>query len=147
MAVTALLDVNVLIALAWPNHLHHQAVRSWFKLQQQAGWATCPLTEAGFVRVSCNPSAVHHSVTPRDAIALLERLTRLERHRFWPLERSIVELEPEIVDRIQGYRQVTDALLLSVAMQHGGQLATLDGRLARNHPSAYDGSVLLIPIE
>ena len=90
MAVTALLDVNALIVLAWPNHLHHHAVRSWFKLQKRAGRATRPLTEAGFVRVSCNPSAVHHSVTPRDAIALLERLTRLERHLFWPLEQSIV---------------------------------------------------------
>ena len=147
MAVTALLDVNVLIALGWSNHLHHHLVRSCFKLQRRAGWATCPLTEAGFVRVACNPSAAHYSVTPRDAIALLVRLTRLERHRFWPLERSMVDLEPEIVDRIEGYRQVRDGLLLSVAMQHGGQLATLDERLARIHPSASDGSVSLIPIE
>ena len=82
MAVTALLDVNVLVALAWPNHLRHHAVRWWFNQQRLAGWATCPLTEAGFVRVSCNPSAVHHSVTPRDAIALLQRLRALETHCF-----------------------------------------------------------------
>ena len=85
-------------------------------------------------------------MTRRDAIAVLQRLRGLATHRFWPLERSIVSLEPEIVDRIQGYRQVTDALLLSVAMQHAGRLATLDGRLARNYPSADNDPVILIPI-
>ena len=70
-------DVNVLIALAWPNHVHHAAAWVWFKANRKQGWATCPLTEAGFVRVSCNPSVVRHTVTPLDAIAVLERLTQL----------------------------------------------------------------------
>ena len=146
MAVTALLDVNVLVALAWPNHVHHYAARSWFAECRPSGWATCPITEAGFVRVSCNPSAVQHTVSPRDAIALLQRLRRLESHSFWTVDRSMVALQPEIVDRIQGYRQITDAVLLSVAIRHGGQLATLDGRLARLHPEGGNGSVCVIAV-
>ena len=120
-------DVNVLIALAWPNHVHHTAAWEWFKAHQEEGWATCSLTEAGFVRVSCNPSVVRHTVTPLDAIAVLERLTKSGSHTFWPLDRSIVHLPASIGARLQGYRQITDAVLLAVAMQRNGQLATLDG--------------------
>ena len=127
--MTALPDVNVLIALAWPNHVHHAAARRWFEACRRDGWATCPLTEAGFVRVSCNPSVVRHTVTPLDAIGVLERLTRLESHIFWPLDQSIIHLPETIGVRIQGYRQISDAVLLAAAMQRNGQLATLDGGL------------------
>ena len=124
--MTALLDVNVLIALAWPNHVHHAAARAWFEERRGGGWATCPLTEAGFVRVSCNPSVVRHSVTPLDAIGVLGRLIQLGSHTFWPLERSLLHLPESIGSRLQGYRQITDAVLLAAAMQRKGQLATLD---------------------
>ena len=120
-------DVNVLIALAWPNHVHHAAAWAWFDAHRQEGWATCLLTEAGFVRVSCNPAVVRHTVTPLDAIAVLEKLTQLGSHTFWPLDRSIVHLPESIGARLQGYRQITDAVLLAAAMQRDGQLATLDG--------------------
>ena len=146
MAVTALLDVNVLIALAWPNHVHHDAARSWFTERRRSGWATCPLTEAGFVRVSCNPPAVRRTVTPREAIALLRRLRRLEAHSFWPLERSMVDLPNEILARIQGYRQITDAVLLAAAMRRGGELATFDTGLASLVTASGRRSVCLIPI-
>ena len=127
----ALLDVNVLIALAWSNHVHHEAAHAWFVQRSQSGWATCLLTEAGFVRVSCNPKAVQHKVTPNDAIALLEQLKRVGSHSFWPLDRSISELPGEIVDRLQGYRQITDAVLVAVAMQRAGEIATFDAGLSQ----------------
>ena len=146
MAITALLDVNVLIALAWPNHVHHVAARAWFEERRQDGWATCPLTEAGFVRVSCNPSAVRHAVTPLDAIAVLEKLTRLGSHAFWPLNRSIVELPEAVGARIQGYRQITDAVLLAAAMQRNGQLATLDGGLERLVDESERAFLCVIPV-
>ena len=79
MAVTRLLDVNVLIALTWSHRVHHDAARSWFARVRGNGPATCPMTEAGFVRVvACNPSAVRQSVTVLDATSLLDRLRRLE---------------------------------------------------------------------
>ena len=129
--MTALLDVNVLIALAWPNHVHHGATRRWFTVHGGDRWAICPLTEAGFVRVSCNPSAVRHTVTPGETIALLHRPRQLESHTFWPLDGSIVDLPQQIVSRLQGYRQITDTVLLAAAIQRGGVLATLDSGLAR----------------
>ena len=147
MAVTALLDVNVLIALTWPNHVHHHAVRHWFReWGTKNGWSSCPLSEAGFVRVSCNPSVVKQAVTPFDAISILRQLRQSGSHSFWPLKHSMVDLDPGIVDRLQGYRKVTDALLISVALRQGGCLATLDSRLAQLHPPDKPNVVLLIPV-
>lgn len=144
--MTRLLDVNALVALAWPNHVHHHAVQSWFSEARISGWSTCPLTEAGFVRVSCNPSAVKQSVTPSEAIAFLERLRRLESHFFWNMDRSITALPREILARIQGYRQITDAVLLALTAQHGGQLATLDAGLSSLVAKDELRSICTIPV-
>jgi len=144
--MTRLLDVNALVALAWPNHVHHDAVQSWFAAARKSGWATCPLTEAGFVRVSCNPSAVKQSVTPSEAIVLLGKLGRLESHAFWSMDRSVTALPPEILARIQGYRQITDAVLLALAAERGGQLATLDAGLASLVSKAQRSSICAIPV-
>ena len=141
-----LLDVNVLIALAWPNHVHHGAARSWFARLRGTGWATCAMTEAGFVRVSCNPSAVKQSVTPTDAIALLSHLRQLESHTYWAMDRSITALPSAILARIQGYRQITDAMLLALAMQYGGQLATFDAGLADLLATEARRSICTIPV-
>jgi len=144
--VTALLDVNALIALAWPNHVHHEAARRWFTAHRRDGWATCVLTEAGFVRVSCNPAAVRHTVTPGEAIALLRRLRQLESHAFWPLDRSLTDLPQQLAGRLQGYRQITDAVLLAAAMQRGATLATLDSGLARLVDAPQRRVVQVIPV-
>ncbi len=144
--MTALLDINVLVALAWPNHVHHQAVLSWFREQRNAGWATCTLTEAGFVRVSCNPSAVRHAVTPVDAIALLGELRRRGTHEFWPLDRSLVDLPEAVTARLQGYRQITDAVLLAAAIQRNGILASLDAGLAQLVGTSERSALHVIPV-
>jgi len=144
--MTVLLDVNVLIALAWPNHVHHVAARSWFAARRGTGWATCPLTEAGFIRVSCNPAAVRRPVTPADAITVLRKLRRLDKHSFWPLDRSVVELPDEIVARILGYRQITDAVLLATAIQRGGELATFDAGIPHLVAGSGRGAVCVIPV-
>ncbi|MDE0448761.1 MAG: hypothetical protein OXH96_19020 [Spirochaetaceae bacterium] len=142
----ALPDVNTLIALAWPNHVHHHAARTWFAATRAAGWATCAITEAGFVRVSCNRSAVGHEVTPLDALALLRRLRRRGAHTFWVQDRSITSFPDEILTRIQGYRQITDAVLVALAMQHAGRLATFDGGIKSLLPKTRQPSVHVIPV-
>jgi len=128
--VTFVLDVNVLVALAWPNHVHHEAARRWFEGNASPGWATCPLTESGFVRVSSNP-VVPHAVTPSEALALLGRLRELEGHTF--LDDGVSLAASPHVDRgrIVSHRQVTDAHLLAVARRHRARLATLDRGLQR----------------
>ena len=128
--MTRLLDVNVLFALTWRHHVHHNAAKSWFAGVRGNGSATCPMTDAGFVRVSCNPSVVKQSVTVLDAISLLDCLRRLESHVFWAMEHSIAALPPGILSCIQGYRQITDPVLLGLAAQRGGRLATFQTGMA-----------------
>lgn len=119
-----LLDVNVLVALAWPSHLHHRIVVDWFTAEAE-DWATCPITQSGFVRVSSNPAIVDPAVTPAAAVALLRRLTTMKRHQFWAddLDFTAHELPFEFV---MGHRQVTDAYLLGLAIARDGRLVTLD---------------------
>lgn len=70
----ALLDVNVLVALAWESHVHHVAATTWFDEFAVAGWSTCPITESGFVRVSANPRALPVAVSIKDALVVLAAL-------------------------------------------------------------------------
>lgn len=142
----ALLDVNVLVALAWPSHVHHDAAHAWFSGQRTIGWATCPITEAGFVRISSNPAVVRQTVSPGEAVALLRSLKRQESHSFWSRGISMCDLQDDILERIQGYRQVTDALLLATAIQNQGQLATLDNGLTRLTTDGNSESVCIIPV-
>ena len=144
--MTWLPDVNVLIALAWGNHVHHEAATSWFSEVRRDGWATCAVTEIGFVRVSCIPSVVDRKVTASEAVDTLARLCREETHSFWSMNQSVTELPSEILARIQGYRQITDAALVELARRHRGRLATLDAGLARVQPAGHRESVLLIPV-
>lgn len=143
--MTPLLDVNVLVALAWPNHVHHDTARQWFGRHRSSGWATCPLTESGFVRVSSNP-VLPHAVTPVEAISVLQRLRDLPGHEFWTDDVTLVTSEHVDGTRIATYRQVTDAHLLALARRRGGQLATLDTGIQRVFSRGRtDRSVVTIP--
>ena len=136
-----LLDVNVLIALAWPSHLHHRAAQAWFARHAARGWATCPLTQCAFVRISSNPRIVAEAVTPKEALALLERITALKHHVFWADDRPVFEAGDGLL--LVGHRQVTDAYLLGLARRRGGRLVTLDRGVGALLPAG-DGSRDLI---
>lgn len=136
--------MNALVALAWPNHVHHGRAQRWFAGARAAGWATCPLTESGFVRVSSNTRAIPDARTPGEAIDLLGKLRRLGEHTFWHDDVSPVHDAAGIFPRVVGYRQVTDAHLLSLATARGGVLATFDPGLP-DLAGEHAGSVELIP--
>jgi uncharacterized protein len=125
----ALLDVNVLIALAWANHMHHAAAHSWMMQNRHRGWATCPTTQAGFVRVSCIHSAVQRVVAVRDAMNILERNISLDTHHFWPETTTLPAMVPALRARIMGPKQLSDAILLNLAVHNKGVLATFDKRI------------------
>lgn len=125
-----LLDVNVLIALTWPTHVHHAQARQWFDRNSRSGWATCPITQLGFVRVSSNAKIIRDAVSPREAVAMLERLLGLPGHAFWPDELTLESSGPFASLSLVGHRQVTDAYLLSLVQHHDGKLATLDRGIA-----------------
>ena len=121
----ALLDVNFLIALAWPNHLHHAAARRWFDTSSSSGWATTPVTELGFVRISSNRRVIPNAATPGSALDILRELCRLPGHEFWPDDTRLTK--PRFaIDRMGSHRQATDLHLAGLAARRNGRLLTFD---------------------
>jgi toxin-antitoxin system PIN domain toxin len=120
-----LLDVNVLLALLDADHVEHARARGWLEGVLDVGWASCPITQNGFVRIISQPR-YPSPVPPAEAIDLLEQATATSWHEFWPCDVSL--LDHRIVDRtrVHGARQVTDAYLLALAAAHGGRFATFD---------------------
>ncbi len=123
----ALLDVNALVALAWDSHVHHQAVRTWFAANSADGWATCPVTESGFVRVSSNPKVLPSFIAVEAARGVLSALRDVGGHRF--LVNDVSLTDPDVPAMV-GHRQVTDAQLLTLARRHGTRLVTFDAGIA-----------------
>ena len=124
---TALLDVNVLIALLWPAHEHYDAAHDWFAARRpRSKWATCPLTQMAFVRIVSNPAFSPDALAPAEAMAVLERNLEHPMHEFWPDAIGLVEATGAVLPRLQGYRQITDAYLLGLALWRHGALASFD---------------------
>lgn len=118
-----LLDVNALVALAWDSHIHHVPARAWFTTNGTHGWATCPLTESGFIRVSSNPTVLPTPIGIEDARRVLALLRAAGRHRFLL---DNVSMTDEDVPTLLGHRQVSDAHLLTLARRHRMRLVTFD---------------------
>ena len=121
----ALLDVNVLVALADARHVHHELVHRWFARQVRHGWATCPLTQNGLVRIISDPRYAGAGLILASALTYLQDFTRARGHTFWPDDVSLTETRFNH-RAFQGHRQLTDIYLLGLAEQHDGLLATLD---------------------
>lgn len=125
----ALLDVNVLLALLDSDHVDHVRAQEWAEVNLAAGWASCTLTENGFVRIISTPR-YPHAISTSAAIELLVAAATTDLHTRWPSEVSL--LDASVVDRsrLHGPGQVTDAYLLALAVHHGGRLVTFDRRIS-----------------
>lgn len=122
-----LLDVNALVAAVWDSHVHHDQMVRWFREHGTEGWATCPVTESGFVRVSSNPKVLPAPVAVRDARRVLGILRDRPSHVF--VHDDVSMTDPDVPELV-GHRQVTDAHLLVLARRHGRPLLTFDRGLA-----------------
>jgi toxin-antitoxin system PIN domain toxin len=124
----ALLDVNVLLALFDSDHVDHERARRWLGDEIGGGWASCAITQNGFVRIVSQPQ--YPSPVPvTEAAARLLRATGSEHHAFWPCDLSLLDGDRIDRSRVHGPRQVTDVYLLSLAVHHGGRFVTFDGRI------------------
>ncbi len=123
-----LLDTNALVALAWPNHQSHGLVVTRLEREPVAPWATCALTQLGFVRLSSNPSVIGRRKTPAESVAMLAALTQDGQHRYLELLPSLPSVRDHF-HRLMGHNQVTDAYLLALAATNSAILLTLDRRI------------------
>jgi toxin-antitoxin system PIN domain toxin len=123
----ALFDVNVVIALFDSNHVFHERAHIWFADNGENGWASCPLTENGVIRVMSNPNySKQIQLTSSDLIGRLSLFTKQTDHEFWSDDISIRDDEYFAIERIHGTKQLTDIYLLALAKRHGGRLVTFD---------------------
>ena len=121
----ALLDVNVLIELLDADHSLHARATPWFASHARSGWASCPITQNGCIRIMSHPS-YPNAVSVR---AVIERLTQASAsafHEFWPDDLSLLDAKVADSARIHGPRQLTDIYLLALAVRHNGQFVTFD---------------------
>lgn len=130
-AKPGLLDINVLIALMDPAHQFHARAHTWFKAHRKRGWATCPISENGCLRIMSNPGYPFPGLTVERVRGILTELVRVEGHRFWP--DSVSFLEPKRFDLTQASsKHLTDVYLLRLAISNGGCLITFDGKIPRH---------------
>ena len=123
----ALLDVTVLLALFDESHVAHLRSRTWFEENESSGWASCAVTQDGFLRVISQPS-YPASASPQAAFELLDGAARSPRHRFWTCSLSMLDRTAIDRSRVLSSRQITDVFLLALAAE-SGRLVTLDRRI------------------
>lgn len=137
--MTALLDVNVLVALFDPDHVLHRTAHAWFSRDRERGWATCPLTENGLVRILSNPGYSGRRTTIPDAVARLATFRASGGHEFWPDTVTLCAESSFAFSHVRGHRQLTDVYLLALAVENGGRLATFDRHI---QPAAVAGATM-----
>ena len=125
----ALLDVNVLIALLDADHSLHARATQWFASHARSGWATCPITQNGCVRIMSHPG-YPNTVSVRAVMGRLAEASASTFHEFWPDNVSLLDAKVADSARIHGPRQLTDIYLLALAVRHRGQFVTFDGAIS-----------------
>ena len=121
----ALLDVNVLIALLDADHAFHQAAWNWFEPNAKDGWASCPITQNGCIRIMAHPG-YPNALSVQAVGERLREATASSLHEFWADDATLLEPKAFNLDRVHGPLQVTDTYLLGLAVRRGGRLVTFD---------------------
>ena len=87
-----LLDINLLLALMDPMHVHHEPSHQWFAENGQQAWATCPLTENGFIRIAGHPNYPNRPGDITAVFSIFRQLCEAAAHHFWPEDLSILDI-------------------------------------------------------
>lgn len=138
----ALLDVNVLIALLDADHSLHARATEWFADAARAGWASCPITQNGCVRVMSHPG-YPNALPVRAVMERLGEAASSRSHEFWPDDISLLDARVADSARIHGPRQLTDIYLLALAVRHDGRFVTFDASVSLDAVRGADKNHLL----
>ena len=140
-----LLDVNVLVTLHLPASSAFERVDQWFSRLGSKKFATCAITQAGFVRVLTQQSIyTQDPVQLSEARILLRAFLQDSAHQFWPMDTGYLEATAHFEGRAYSHKQVTDSYLLGLAIQHQSTLATLDQAILHLAGSEFAKHVELI---
>jgi toxin-antitoxin system PIN domain toxin len=144
MSRTALLDVNVLVALFDPDHVHHELAHDWFADHHVHGWASCPMTQNGLIRVLSNPRYGSPASSLRVVRDAVRRFLSSQDHQFWPDDISLCDDALFDVGGMVGHRQITDVYLLGLAKKRRGHLVTFDRSIPARAVIGADATVLTV---
>lgn len=141
-----LLDVNVLIALTEPGHDQHRTAQEWFIASGRDSWGVCPLTEAGFIRVTTNPAFRSGPRSIELATAILQALKGLPGYWYRGIETNEgwVDVTIPFGQRIIGHQQIMDAYLLGLAIRDEGILVTFDRGIRHLAGTEYSRNLLVL---
>ncbi len=143
----ALLDINVIIALLDADHVMHACARRWLERELEAGWASCPVTQNGVLRILSQPAYPNHRPVASVAARLAEACNHSS-HHFWPGGISLLSETVVNWRQLLGPRQVTDAYLLAVAVAQGGRFVSFDARNSLDLvPEASADQLVVIPVD
>lgn len=125
--MVALLDINVIIALLDADHDFHQRAHGWWEENAENGWASCPITENGVVRILSHPQYnPHRKLTAARVIGLLQTFAHGTNHQFWPDSLSLLNSDVFQSSKILGPKQISHLYLLALAVAHEAVLVTFD---------------------
>jgi uncharacterized protein len=139
----ALLDVNVLIALHDKDHINHSQASHWFQKEAQHGWASCPITQNGFLRIMSQSGYANPLPIAMLSIVLV-RSTQSPLHQFWPDSISALDEQLFAISSLSSHRQLTDAYLLALAINNNGRFVTLDQTVASASVKSFSADRLLV---
>jgi len=141
----SLLDVNVVVAMFDPGHVMHQDAHRWFARNREFGWASCPMTINGCIRILSNPAYPVMKQTPAELVGRLRSFCATTDHHFWPDSVSLLDEELFRPSMIAGHRNITDAYLLGLAVRNHGRLAPFDRPITlKTVPGAGPSNLILI---
>jgi hypothetical protein len=121
---------------------HTRAV-AWFLENRETPFATSPMTEAGFIRISMNPLIVTEQISLKAALAMLDTYRTRYKHVFWPDSLSVSEAL-SMVKPLSGHRQITDAYLLALAIMNDGKLASFDKGITAIVPDKFKDRLVIV---
>ncbi len=139
----ALLDINVLLALFDSGHTFHSRAMQWWSANKGEGWASCPLTENGYLRI-VSQASYPRPVRLADAALHLRTWAVPPLHAFWPDDVSILDAGTIDYSRLLSPKKITDVYLLALAVKHGGRLVTLDTGISVQAVRGADAAHLVI---
>jgi len=138
-----LLDVNVLIAMGDPLHVHHERAQEWFHREKARAWATCPITENGFLRILGNPAYKDSPGSPSQLQSVLQAICSAPGHQFWPDAISLRDGKRS--PSLPSFNHLTDYYLLALAIHHQAKFATFDRRIDPSRMPSGEKAYLVIP--
>jgi toxin-antitoxin system PIN domain toxin len=142
---TYLLDINLLIALSDSMHIHHEAAHQWFGAKGQNAWATCPITENGFLRIASHPKYPNRPGDIAAVLSILRQFCESSGHQFWAEDISILDIIS--TDTVLTHAQLTDIYLAGLAHHNQGKLATLDRHIPLSVVPGGANTLEVIPAE